>query len=428
MTFTGSGTTYTLNYTPTGHCNLLIFVEGASQSQLLTDFTLSGNTVTFSESVDATKIFGWEINETVTCEKINISDLLGLRTTMVLDCVTKRFAQNIESNAIKKPDQIFEIQKKQITGTVLPESATLVTGFDTKFTYTTPRYSKSYVNVLDSITFDGSTKSFTLKKNGENHTPKNGEESLIIQLNDGTKHILDQDSYVVSGSTITFDSTYASSVKVTILDYESNYLSNVSNESGSILDRLYVNLDGSRRTFSVSDNGVPIYSNNVGDIFTIKNGKLLPPDSSQHSITDNKITFVDAPTSSDSIVLTHFNRQLLPEYTNNVVLDNFACADGVMTDFPITLPGAARGSIPWNNIYHIFIVRNGVYQKPGRDFTLVNNQRSIRFTTAPTREESGLIFGYVSQAGVTHNLLIDDLTGFNGSTTNFQLQNDGNNV
>ena len=425
LTFTGSGTTFTLNYTPTGHCNLLIFVEGASQSQLLTDFTLSGNTVTFSESFDTNELFGWEINETVTCEKINISDLLGLRTTMILDCVTKRFNQNIESNAIKKPDSIYEIRKDQITGTVIPESSTLVTGFDTKFTYTTPRYSKSYVDVLDPLTFNGSTKSFTLQKNGENHTPQNGEESLIIQTNiSGTKHVLDHTEYTVSGSTITFNTAYVGSVKATILDYESTFLSNVSNESGSVLDRLFTKQDGSRRTFSVSDAGVPIYSKNVGDIFTIKNGKLLPPDSSQHSITDNKITFVDAPTSSDSVVLAHFNRQLLPDYTNNVVLDDFVCADGVTTDFPITLPGASRGSVIWNNINHIFIVRNGVYQEPGVDFTLVN-QNIIRFTTPPTKEESGLIFGYVSQAGSTQNLKLDALTGFNGSTTTFNLTSGG---
>ena len=427
LTFTGSGTTFTLNYTPTGHCNLLIFVEGASQSQLLTDFTLSGNTVTFSESFDTNELFGWEINETVTCEKINISDLLGLRTTMILDCVTKRFNQNIESNAIKKPDSIYEIRKDQITGTVIPESSTLVTGFDTKFTYTTPRYSKSYVDVLDPLTFNGSTKSFTLQKNGENHTPQNGEESLIIQTNiSGTKHVLDHTEYTVSGSTITFNTAYAGSVKATILDYESTFLSNVSNESGSVLDRLFTKQDGSRRTFSVSDAGVPIYSKNVGDIFTIKNGKLLPPDSSQYSINDNKITFVDAPTSSDSVVLAHFNRQLLPDYTNNVVLDDFVCADGVTTDFPITLPGASRGSVIWNNLYHVFIVRNGVYQKPGRDFTIVN-QNILRFTTPPTKEESGLIFGYVSQAGITQNVLMDDINSqFNGVNFEFDLTDNGN--
>ena len=430
LTFDGSGTTYTLKYngsalTPTSHCNLLIFVEGPSQSQLLTDYSLSGSTITFSESLDPTKeLFGWEINETVTCEQINISDLLGKRTTMVLDCVTKRFAQNVESNGVKKPNYIFEIQKKQLTGTVIPESSTLVTGFDTKFTYTSPRYSKSYVEVLDSLTFNGSTTSFTLQKNGENYTPQNGEESLIIQTNiGGTKHILDHTEYTVNGSTITFNTAYAASVKATILDYESTYLSNVSNESGSVLDRLFTSQDGSRKTFSVSHNGVPIYSKNVGDIFTIKNGKLLPPDSSQHSINDNKITFVNAPTSSDSIVLAHFNRQLLPEYTNNIVVDAFVCADGVRTDFPISFNGETT-TLPWNNINHLFIVRNGVYQEPGVDFTIVN-QNILRFTTAPTKEESGLIFGYVSQAGATQNLKLDALTGFNGSTSTFTLSQGG---
>ena len=429
LTFTGpaSGTTYTLNYTPTGHCNLLVFANTVGQTQLLTDFTLSGNTITFSETVTLSDIFGWEINETVTCSKVDSSSLASNRPFVVMDCITKRFAQNIESNAVKKPDYIYEIQKRQLTGTVVPENSTSVTGFDTKFTSTTPRYSKSYVEILDPLTFNGSTTSFTLQRNGENYTTQNGEESLIIQTNiGGTKRILDYTEYSVSGSTITFNTAYAASVEITILDYESTYLTNVSNESGSVLDRLFTTQDGSRKTFNLSDNGVPIYTKNVGDVFAIKNGKLLKPNSSEHSLTDNKITFVDPPSSSDTIALAHFNRQLLPDFTNNVVLDDFVCADGVRTDFPITLPGASRGSIIWNNLYHVFIVRNGVYQKPGRDFTIVN-QNILRFTTPPTKEESGLIFGYVSQAGITQNVLMDDINSqFDGVEYEFDLTNDGN--
>ena len=426
LIFTGpaTGTTYTLNYTPSSHCNLLVFANTVGQTQLLTDFTLSGNTITFSETVTLSDIFGWEINETVTCSEVDSTALSSNRPFLVMDCITKRFRQDIESNAVKKPDYIYEIQKRQLTGTVVPESSTLVTGFDTKFTSTTPRYSKSYVEILDTLTFDGSSTSFTLKRNKENYTTQNGEESLIIQTNiGGTKHILDHTEYSVSGSTITFNTAYAASTEVTILDYESTYLSNVENESGSVLDRLFTNQDGSRKTFNLSDNGVPIYTKNVGDIFAIKNGKLLPPDSSSYTLTDNKITFVDPPSSSDTISLAHFNRQLLPEYTNNIVLDYFLCANGVTTDFPLSFNGQT-GSIPWNNINHIFIVRNGVYQKPGVDFTIVN-QNILRFTTAPTKEESGLIFGYVSQSGTTQNLLLDDLTGFNGSTTTFNLTHSG---
>ena len=312
LTFTGSGTTYTLNYTPSGHCNLLIFVEGASQSQLLTDFTLSGNTVTFSESVDGTKLFGWEINETVTCEKINISDLLGLRTTMILDCVTKRFRQNIHASAVKHPDQIFEIQKKQITGTVIPDSGTSVTGFDTKFTYTTPRYSKSYVEVLDKITFNGSTTTFGLTRSGDSYTPENSEESLVVYIDDD---VLDYDQYSVSGSNITFSQTYVSSVNCTIIDYESSYMSNITNENGTIIDRLNVSQNGSKTTFNLSDRGIPKYIQNVGDIFVIKNGLFQVPDVTTQSFVadDNQIIFANAPTSNDNILLPYFNRQLLPE-------------------------------------------------------------------------------------------------------------------
>ena len=66
LTFTGSaGTAFTLNVTPSSNCKLLVFFEGVDQSHLLTDYTVSGNTITFPSSVNPTEIFGWHINETL---------------------------------------------------------------------------------------------------------------------------------------------------------------------------------------------------------------------------------------------------------------------------------------------------------------------------------------------------------------------------
>ena len=56
LTFTGSGTTYTITQTPTSNCQLLIFRTGIFQTQLLTDFTVTGNQIVFSESIPSNEI------------------------------------------------------------------------------------------------------------------------------------------------------------------------------------------------------------------------------------------------------------------------------------------------------------------------------------------------------------------------------------
>lgn len=412
LTFTGSGTTYIINYTPADDCNLVIFHEGAFQTQLLTDFTLSGNTVVFDEPVNINNIFGWYIDETVTCDLVNVSNVNNNRALSIIPCVTKNFNESIESNAVKTPDSLYEIRKETIDGTVYPSNSTTVTGFDTKFTYTSPRFSSSYVELLDRIEFNGSSKTFTLKTNGESYTPSNGKESLVVYINNS---VLDQDQYSVSGTNITFVQTYSSSQLCTVVDYVSKYLSNTNNEKGALLDRLNVVQNGTRQTFNLSDKGVPKYVNNVGDIFTIKNGLLKRPDSVTHAINDNKITFAAAPVSGDNIKLAFFNRQLLPEPTKNVILDPLRCFDGVRTSFPITVNGILLAPITVN---HLFIVRNGVMQKPGVDYTL-SGGHNVVFSSAPRDWE--IVFSFYSYNGLNQNIVLNVAKYFDGAQKSFGL-------
>ena len=412
LTFTGSGTTYTINYTPADDCNLVIFHEGAFQAELLTDFTLSGNTVVFDESVNINNIFGWYIDETVECELVDVTNINKNKALSIIPCVTKNFTESIESNAVKTPESLYEIRKETIDGTVYPTSSTLVTGFDTKFTYTSPKYSSSYVEVLDRISFNGSTKTFALKTNGESYTPSNGKESLVVYINNT---VLDQDQYSVAGTNITFVQTYTSPQKCTVVDYVSSFLSNTNDENGTILDRLNVVQNGTRKTFNLSDRGVPKYVNNVGDIFTIKNGLLTRPDAATHSINDNKITFLAAPLSTDNVKLAFFNRQLLPEPTKNVILDPLRCFDGSRTSFPITVNGILLSPITVN---HLFIIRNGVLQKPGIDYTL-SGGHNIVFATAP--EDWEIIFSFYSYDGLNQNIVLNIAKYFDGVRTSFAL-------
>jgi len=399
LTFTGSGTTYTITQTPTSNCQLLIFRTGIFQTQLLTDFTVTGNQIVFSESIPSNEIFGWYYDGNITCQKLDSSTFNQNKILKQLPCEKTKFLEKIESNAVKKPESLYEIRKKYIDGTIVPVSSTKVEGFDTKFIYTSPSHSDSYVEVIDAISLDGSTQSFSLETNGETYTPRNGEESLIVYIDND---ILDHDQYSVSGSTINFSQTYASTKKCTILDFVSDYVSNTNSQNCAILDRINVLQNGSRTTFNLSDRGVPKYVRNVGDIFKIKNNKLERPDSQTQSVNNNKITFVAPPTNSDDISLIYFNRQLQPVSTNNVMFDDLYCFDGVRTSFPFAVDGAVFNYTSTTNL-HLYMSRNGVIQKPGVDYVLAENSNTgtwqINFSEAPTVDEEGKIFAWFSYGG-----------------------------
>jgi len=432
LIFTGptSGTKFQLNHIPTSNCQLLIFYSGIEQSHLLTDYSVSGNEVVFSTAVEKTNIFGWINIEPVECLQINVNDLLKNKITGTWNCDTKNFTESIHSSAVKTPSSLYEIRKEYLDGTIFPDpDNTTLYGFDTKFTYTTPEYSRSFVEVLDTIQFTGVDKSFKLTRiDGNSYTPVRGEGSLMVYVDNV---VVDPDEYSVTGDTILFNLAYASSSKCTIIDFNSTYRADSIGLGGANLDRLNVQHNGIRKRFNLSDRGVPQYTKNVGDVFAIRNGILQRPDQRHQTISTNKITFNDAPEFIDTTDLVYFNRQLLPLPTKNVVLDDFYCFDGVRKDFPLTLDGINFYPI---NVYNLFVVRNGVYQKPGIDFRL-GTPLDIRevpgldsyeldgshlvFDSAPEKTDEIIVF--YSYDGLNQNLKLDPFRYFNGVQKTFSL-------
>lgn len=432
LLFTGasSGTQFQLNYQPSTNCQLLVFYTGVGQSHLLTDYTVSGTTITFSETLELDKIFGWYIDQTTVCSLVDANYLNNNRITGAWNCQTKNFTQHIHSSASKNPSSLYELTKEYLDGTLyLDNDDTTVYGFDSRFTYTSPEYSTSYVEVLNKINFDGITKSFQMTRiNGIPYTPVNGKDSLMVYIDNV---VLDVDEYEISGQTIVFDSAYTSSQKCTIIDFNSSYVANQTTDKGSNLDRLDVQHDSLRTTFNLSDRGVPQYVKNVGDIFSIRSGVLQRPDSRHQSVLNNKITFNDAPDFRDTTDLVYFNRQLLPLPTKNVVLDDFYCFDGVRTDFPLTLDGI--NYYP-DNVYHLFVVRNGVYQKAGIDYRLAttSDQRCPQGLDCYSLDESHIVFSeaplgtdqiivFASHDGLNFNFKIDPFRHFDGVQTTFAI-------
>lgn len=326
------------------------------------------------------------------------------------------FTEYVESNSQKNYRFLYEITKKLLDGTVYANNNT-VYGFDTRFTYTYPEYSSSYVEVLNPIAFDGTTKTFTLKyNNGSAYTPVDGKNNLVVYINNT---VLEPTEYNISGNQIQFLRTqaYTSSDECTVIDFISRYKVNNLSTSGANLDAINVAFNSSRTTFNLSDRGVPQYIKNIGDTFVIKNDKLLRPDSRTYTIPadTNKINFVSAPALSDSVKLVNFIRQVSPEYTNNVLLDDFVDFDGVNTDFPLTLDGVLFDPI---SVYNLFIVKNGVHQKPGIDYVIVNGNY-VRFTTAPEPDDQEVVF--YSYNGFNQNFPIDTFTFFDSQTERYAL-------
>lgn len=411
LTVSGSGVNYTLNYTPTSSCNLLLFANSVYQSQLVTDYSVTGNQVTLSES--ASGLFGWYIDETISCYLLNESNI---NVNQILDansCNIKKFTQFIESNAVKNTKSIYQLTKDLLDGTVYSDSDnTTVYGYDTRFIYSNPEYSSSYVEVLNEITFNGSATTFNLRyTDGLPYTPVNGKNTLLVYVNNT---VLDQDQYTISGSTITFNQVYNSSSKATIIDFNSKYLANNSTSRSANLDRLNVTQNSSRTIFNLSDKGVPQYVKNISDLFVIKNGTLRRPDSQTHTVSQNKITFADAPTPSDNIKLCYFNRQLDPAKTKNVILDPFIQFNGVRSTYPISIDGILFAPI---SEHHLFVIRNSVYQKPIIDYTISGT--NIIFSTPPIASEQ--IFVYYSYDGLTQNFSFDSFKSYNGIQTAFSL-------
>lgn len=413
LTFTQSNsTTYTINYTPTNTSQLLIFVRGVAQSHLLTDYTLTGNVITLSEPVTG-ELFGWFINEGTTSQRILAEDLNNRKVLDSRYCSIEKVTTFIESSKIDydydQGNSIYEVNKDLIDGTLVALSDNqTIHGFDTKFKVTTPEYSSSYVEVLNPINFNGVSTSYQMTySDGIAYTPKNGKNSLIVNVNN---QILDSTQYNISGSTITFTVVYGSQDYCTISDYISSYSLNDTGVSSAKLDELNISQNGTRKTFNLSYKGVPQYVRNISDIFTIKNNQFLLPDNTSHTVSENKITLTTAPISTDKIQLLYFNRQLGLTANTNLILDPIKKFDGNATTFPLTVDGLLFTPI---SVYNVYVIRSGVYQRPDIDFT--TSSSNIIFSTAPVLGEEIIVF--YSYNNLNQNQYITDYIADGTSST-----------
>jgi hypothetical protein len=413
-----NSTTYSINYTPSSANQLLLFVRGVGQSQLLTDYTVTNNIITLSEPIEG-EIFGWFINEGVTAERILAQDLDNRKILDSRNCTIEKVTQFIESSKIDYtfdedgPEgnqyPIYELNNQIIDGTLYADSDNqTIYGFDTKFRVTTPEYSSSYSEVVNPIVFNGVNTSFQMTySDGTPYVPKNGKDSVIVNIDN---KVLDYSQYNISGSTITFTTVYNSSNYCTITDYISSSTVNDGTVNSAKLDDLQISYNGTRKTFNLSYKGVPQYVRNNTDIFTIKNNLFLIPDTTTHTVSQNKITFTQAPISTDNIKLAYFNRQLGLSPNTNLIIDPIQTFDGNEDTFPLTIDGTLFTPV---SVYNLYVIRAGVYQRPNIDYTI--NTTNITFNEAPNTGEEIIIF--YSYNNINVNQYITDFIADGSSNT-----------
>ncbi len=390
LTITGSaGTAFDLGVTPSSNCQLLIFFVGVSQTHLTTDYTVSGSTITFPQTVQPSEIFGWYIDETVNCEKLTITGLnQHLADGKKLICnQEKNVTLKIESNSVKKPKGFFELNKESLDGTLFVDGTTAY-GLNSRFKYSNPEFSSSHVEVMNDISsqFDGTKTTFDLKINqDDDYTPWDGEDSLMVEI---SNIYVPKAGYSVSGSQITFIIAPLTGLQASIRDFKSSYVANDSTKKGAELDQFNV-FNGTRTQFNTSDFGVPSTATNNTDIFHIKNGVLVRPDIHLNAdearsniqlqtVSNNKITFTTPPVLADNIHMISFNRYLLPSDHRNWVYDRNEIFDGVRREFTLLHDNTNTGGLKCEELRDeepseesLVVVRNGVYQKPTTDYNLI---------------------------------------------------------
>jgi len=366
-----NSTTYNISPSVSNKNQLLLFVNGTEQNVVdATSFTLNGGgtQLTFSESISG--IFGWKLNDTITSDQLDLSYLKTYQIYGYNEIFRdKNLSYKIETNNVKNPDSYYEIERKKLNGFVYT-SGTTVSGIGTKFKYSNPEYSTSYIEVLNELnSFDGITTSFKLTYlNGIDFTNSNSD-SYCVNLNNS---VLTQGiDYTISGSNINFINPPASGLKCTITVFASSYTS-------ADLDPLNKSFDGSTTTFPIVRDGIPLYVYRQGDILVLRNNVLQKTSSTHYSINDDRITFVDPLQPNETLKLIHFSRLLDPVNHHNALIDDFRYFDGSTTKFATTSDGTTVTG-------NLLVFRNGTYQNPTSAYT--NNFNSITFVDAPSAIE-----------------------------------------
>jgi hypothetical protein len=414
-----SDTTFTMSSSVDDDCKLVVFYNGINQSELITDYTYNVNTnqITFSEELPRSDIFIFKVNEQIECGQFDLSGLPDNTIKSLYNiCTRKNVTQKVESNNVVTRDNFYELEKEVLDGTVYATS-TKVYGIDTKFRYSTPEYSSSFVEILDDLSsqFNGSLTSFKMTcLGGTNPNILNPatDNSLLVSIN-GTN--ISENQYYTSGSNIVIKNSsnqaYPANTKATVFSFNSSYKIKDSDNvvrayGGGWLQPITNQFDGVKDTFALSKDGVPQYTKNAGDVFVIRDGVLQRPDTTAYTLSKHRITFVDKPQETTLIKPIYFVRQLTPTNHQNIVLDSFKQFDGNTCQFPITFINSNLYTITdTTNISasnKLFVFKNGSYETPTTDYVVTNagsTSASITFTDCPDSTDN--IFAYYNKRTVT---------------------------
>jgi len=424
--------------------SLLLSVNGAIQNS--TDsvieqsrFTIAGTFLTFDEPIASTAfIHGWLINNKCYTENLDTSVFEERFVSTSLNItrdklITRTFESNKKVNFNNKYQQV---KRKLLSGTAYSGTSsgnpsvdgTYIYGNDTKFVTTFPEQSSSFVELVENISsqFNGIKKEFILKSpnseltflnefdfrdsQGNLTSPPpspsanlihtnfilNDSEKLLVTINN-LPLVLGEDytlNYDEDGQKIIFVNAPSVGSNCCIFYFQSTY-----DSKDIVVGQDY--FDGSRKTFFLNEDGIPLYVRNSGDVLAIRNGVLQPFGSGFVTSILNTVSFDEPPLPSDDIKLLYFRKLLLSPNSvkdpNNYLLDIPGYIDGIRNTFTLTKDGYP---LLVNNVNKIFPFRfEGIYQYYLNSYSYSNN--ALTFVDSPQINEPLFIMAFNTTTQIT---------------------------
>ena len=385
-----------VSYTPTDPNDVVVQIDGSAQT-LSSDYTLSGNEITFT----AVKLNSESMNSLVETEVTNVSPAVA-NLDVIVDGTPVTSGYSVDGDEIVFDSVIPATQQIEIdnkTGT-------------TVFALTQP----GTANTLDLIYGTGAITRFNLRDNGNPVTPAD-DSYLTVEVN-GSAQTLDYD-YTIDGAQIVFTSAPLAGDSVDMV-----YTDRVSYTPTDPSD-VVVQIDGDTQTLSsdytlsgneITFTAVKLNSESMNSLVETEVTNVSPAAVANLSITINGTTLVPSD-ESDGYSVSGSNVQFdnprsMGETSETVIHQGGDTLNSMVHTEVAAFTPAASGK---------FTVEVGDVLQDPSTYTINIPSRTITFDEAPANNATTTVFLHSEEAKYSFGITATDTVNNQGSLQAFAM-------
>ena len=277
----GQNTVFTLDSTPTSANQLFVYVDGVYQQA--SAYTLSGNTLTLSEALDANSTLEVRVfsNTTPSHVHVTVDEFTGTGACTTFTLSTVPTSKNLTSVIVGGVPQLKSAYS--ITGTSITFTGAPANGASIEVsTYKGGgSHATSFTSVVDNFAGNGSANTFTLST-----TPQN-ENHTFVYLNGVYQN---KSTYNISGANVVFTGIATSNDTIEVVTVAGSEMNVNSSRYNS---RVYTGT-GACTQFTISS------SHSANSILVFENGICQEP-ISDYTVSGTTLTFTTAPANGVKI-------------------------------------------------------------------------------------------------------------------------------